>query len=168
MQTSLPWVTSSPECGLRPQLEALFQEAGCGVPTGIMADTEGAVLGMVASGLGAGLMRRDQAIEAERAGQAIIWNGWQGRTWLCWAQAPPRRWKCWQWLRYAMWYGRLGCDVGWIAGCSGAARASWNFCCVRFNPNYVKFGARSTSAVPCLNAAAGTQGGSFARPPASC
>lgn len=40
---------------------------------------------MVASGLGAGLMGRDQAIEAEPAGQATIWNGWQGRTWLCWA-----------------------------------------------------------------------------------
>jgi DNA-binding transcriptional LysR family regulator len=50
-----------------------------------MADTEGAVLGMVASGLGVGLMRRDQAIEAQRAGQGVIWHGWQGRTWLCWA-----------------------------------------------------------------------------------
>jgi DNA-binding transcriptional LysR family regulator len=83
--TSLPWVTSAPECGLRPQLEALFKEAGRSVPAGTMADTEGAVLGMVASGLGAGLMRRDQALEAERSGQGIVWSGWQGRTWLCWA-----------------------------------------------------------------------------------
>ncbi|WP_028998925.1 LysR family transcriptional regulator substrate-binding protein, partial [Azohydromonas australica] len=82
---AIPWVTSSPECGLRPQLEALFKEAGHGVPAGTMADTESAALGMVASGLGAGSMRRDQAIEAERAGQGIVWNGWQGRTWLCWA-----------------------------------------------------------------------------------
>jgi DNA-binding transcriptional LysR family regulator len=82
---SLAWVTSSPECGLRPQLDALFKEAGCSVPATTMADTEGAVLGMVASGLGVGLMRHDQAIEAQRAGQGVIWQGWQGRTWLCWA-----------------------------------------------------------------------------------
>ncbi|WP_169517092.1 LysR family transcriptional regulator substrate-binding protein, partial [Azohydromonas australica] len=34
---AIPWVTSSPECGLRPQLEALFKEAGHGVPAGTMA-----------------------------------------------------------------------------------------------------------------------------------
>lgn len=79
-----PWVTTPTDCGLRLQLEALFRAAGQGLPLGAMADTEAAVRGMVASGLGAGLMRRDQAAEAERLGQGVVWPGWRGHTWLCW------------------------------------------------------------------------------------
>jgi DNA-binding transcriptional LysR family regulator len=41
---------------------------------------------MVASGLGLGLLRRDQAEAAERAGELRIWPHWQGATWLCWLQ----------------------------------------------------------------------------------
>ncbi len=84
-----PWVTTPPDCGLRLQLETFFRGAGLDVPTGPMADTEGAVRGMVASGLGAGLMRRDQAHDAERLGQGVVWPGWTGRTWLCWVGPDP-------------------------------------------------------------------------------
>ena len=83
------WVTTPPDCGLRLQLEAFFRSAGRAAPDGPMADTEGAVRGMVASGLGAGLMRRDQAEEAERLGQGVVWPGWQGHTWLCWIAPDP-------------------------------------------------------------------------------
>lgn len=83
-----PWVSTAPECGLRLQLEQFFREAGLPPPQGPMADTETAVHGMVASGLGAGLMRRDQAEDAVRQGQGLIWPGWQGRTWLCWIGPP--------------------------------------------------------------------------------
>lgn len=79
-----PWVSTPPECGLRLQLEAFFRRAGRELPAGPMADSEGAVRGMVASGLGTSLMRRDQAEEAVRLGQGVIWPGWQGQTWLCW------------------------------------------------------------------------------------
>lgn len=82
--TRRPWVTTPADCGLRVQLEALFRSVGRELPQGPMADTEGAVGGMVASGLGAGLMRRDQAQELERLGQGIVWPGWRGQTWLCW------------------------------------------------------------------------------------
>lgn len=85
----LPWVSTPPECGLRLQLETFFRSAGCDLPAGPMADSEGAVRGMVASGLGAGLMRRDQAEDAVRLGQGLIWPGWQGRTWLCWVASDP-------------------------------------------------------------------------------
>ena len=85
----LPWVTTPPDCGLRLQLETLFRAADCELPAGPMADTEGAVRGMVASGLGAGLMRRDQAEDAERMGQGVVWPGWQGHTWLCWVGPSP-------------------------------------------------------------------------------
>jgi DNA-binding transcriptional LysR family regulator len=40
---------------------------------------------MVASGLGAGVVRLDQAQQAERQGALKIWPGWRGHTWLCWA-----------------------------------------------------------------------------------
>jgi DNA-binding transcriptional LysR family regulator len=39
---------------------------------------------MVASGMGAGLLRLDQATQAERAGELAIWGGWRSHTWLCW------------------------------------------------------------------------------------
>lgn len=84
-----PWVTTPPDCGLRLQLETFFRRAGRELPNGPMADTEGTVRGMVASGLGAGLMRRDQADDAERLGQGVVWPGWQGRTWLCWVGPDP-------------------------------------------------------------------------------
>lgn len=84
----LPWVATPPECGLRVQLERLFTAAGASVPAGLMADTEGALRSMVASGLGVGLMRRDQAEAAEREGHVQIFPGWQGQTWLCWASSP--------------------------------------------------------------------------------
>ncbi|NCT81814.1 MAG: LysR family transcriptional regulator [Comamonadaceae bacterium] len=84
-----PWVSTPPDCGLRMQLEAFFRAAGRELPAGPMADTEGAVRSMVASGLGAGLMRRDQAEDAERLGQGFVWPGWQGSTWLCWVTADP-------------------------------------------------------------------------------
>lgn len=84
----LPWVATPPECGLRVQLERLFTAAGASVPGGVMADTEGALRSMVVSGLGVGLMRRDQALVAEREGQVRIFPGWEGQTWLCWVSTP--------------------------------------------------------------------------------
>lgn len=84
----LPWVTTAPDCGLRGHQDRLFRDAGCSLPAGPMADTEAAVRGMVAGGLGAGLMREDQAREAERAGQGVVWPHWRGRSWLCWISTP--------------------------------------------------------------------------------
>ncbi|HQX58427.1 MAG: LysR family transcriptional regulator [Rhodoferax sp.] len=84
----LPWVTTPPDCGLRWHLGQLFEAAGAGFPSGAMADTEGMVRSMVASGIGAGLMRRDQAEDAQRQGQGVIWQGWSGKTWLCWISSP--------------------------------------------------------------------------------
>jgi DNA-binding transcriptional LysR family regulator len=86
--TELPWVTTPTECGLRVQLDALFQSVGKQLPAGPMADTEAVMRAMVASGLGAGLMRRDQAEELERLGQTRLvranlavlgWAGGRGR-----------------------------------------------------------------------------------------
>jgi len=86
-----PWVGTAPECGLRSQLELFFREAGAEPAIAAMADTEAAIRGMVASGLGAGLVRGDQAREAERLGEAVAWNGWKSSSWLCWIAPPPAR-----------------------------------------------------------------------------
>lgn len=51
-----------------------------------MAETEAAVRGMVASGLGAAVLRLDQAKAAVDAGELRIWPHWQDETWLCWLQ----------------------------------------------------------------------------------
>lgn len=82
------WVMTPPACGLRTPLEQLFREAGREPAEAAMADNEAGIRGMVASGLGAGLMREDQALEAERLGELRVWPGWRSRTWLCWV-APP-------------------------------------------------------------------------------
>ena len=86
-----PWVGTAPHCGLRASLELFFRETGAEPRLAAVADTEGAVRGMVASGLGAGLVREDQARDAQRLGEAVVWNQWKATTWLCWVAAPAER-----------------------------------------------------------------------------
>ena len=82
--TRLPWVGTPATCVLRSHLESLFATAGREFRQGPLADSESTVRSMVASGLGAGLLRLDQALQAERSGEVAIWNGWRSSTWLCW------------------------------------------------------------------------------------
>lgn len=86
--TAMPWVGTPAHCVLRRHLDALFASAGREYQEGMLADTEGTVRSMVASGLGAGIVRMDQALQAERHGELTLWPGWRGHTWICWA-APP-------------------------------------------------------------------------------
>ncbi|WP_428421120.1 LysR family transcriptional regulator [Methylibium sp.] len=88
--TQLPWVGTPPSCVLRAHLDSLFAAAGREYRQGQTADSESAMRSMVASGLGAGLLRLDQALQAERNGELTIWKGWQAHTWLCWL-APADR-----------------------------------------------------------------------------
>ncbi|HSI56604.1 MAG TPA: LysR family transcriptional regulator [Ideonella sp.] len=90
--TALPWVGTPDTCVLRRHIDALFSSAGRVFQPRTTADNEGVVRSMVASGLGAGLVRLDQAQQAERNGELKIWPGWRSHTWLCWAAPPePRR-----------------------------------------------------------------------------
>ena len=86
---SLPWVGTPRSCVFRSHLDSLFAAAGREFREGQMADGEGAMRSMIASGLGAGLMRLDQATQAERNGELRVWNGWRSHTWLCWV-APAQ------------------------------------------------------------------------------
>jgi len=82
--TQLPWVGTPPTCILRAHLDGLFASVGREYRPARTADSEGAIRSMVASGLGAGLLRSDQAQQAERNGELKIWQGWRSHTWLCW------------------------------------------------------------------------------------
>ena len=84
----LPWVGTPPPCSMRRHAEALFKEAGREPRFTTMADVESSVRSMVASGLGAGIMRRDQALEAQRAKEAAIWAGWRAEASLFWVARP--------------------------------------------------------------------------------
>ena len=81
---SLPWVGTPPSCILRNQIDALFASAGREYKPALTADGESVLRSMVASGLGPGLIRLDQALQAERNGELAIWDGWRSHTWLCW------------------------------------------------------------------------------------
>ena len=89
--TQLPWVGTPPSCILRAHLEQLFASAGREYRPGQTADNESATRSMVASGMGAGLLRLDQAQQAERNGELTIWSGWRSHTWLCWVGPEGRR-----------------------------------------------------------------------------
>ena len=81
---ALPWIGTPPSCILRNHLDALFATAGREYKPARAADGESVLRSMVASGMGAGLIRLDQALQAERNGELVVWNGWRSHTWLCW------------------------------------------------------------------------------------
>jgi len=85
---TLPWISTPPDCGLRVHQERLFSQAGANLEVGIQADSEIAVRSMIAAGMGAGMLRRDQAAMLEEAGQARVWPGWVAPTWFCWISSP--------------------------------------------------------------------------------
>jgi DNA-binding transcriptional LysR family regulator len=81
---ALPWVGTASGCVCRRHLDELFASGGREYVEGMLANTEGMVRSMVASGLGAGIVRLDQAQAAERQGELKIWPGWRAHTWICW------------------------------------------------------------------------------------
>jgi DNA-binding transcriptional LysR family regulator len=83
----LPWIGTPPPCSMRQQAEKLFRQAGREYRFTTLADVESNVRSMIASGLGAGIMRRDQALDAQRAREAVIWNGWSAEASLYWVSS---------------------------------------------------------------------------------
>ena len=80
----LPWVGMPPPCTMRMLAERLFKEAGREFRSATISDIEGGVRSMIASGMGAGIMRRDQALEAQRAKEVAVWGGWKAESSLFW------------------------------------------------------------------------------------
>jgi DNA-binding transcriptional LysR family regulator len=89
--TALPWVGTPRSCSLRNHLEGLFTAAGREFREGQMADGEVILRSMIASGMGAGLLRHDLAKKAQANGELRIWNGWRSHTWLCWVSVPENK-----------------------------------------------------------------------------
>jgi DNA-binding transcriptional LysR family regulator len=88
---SLPWVGTPRSCSLRNHVDALFAAAGSEFREGPIADGESPLRAMIASGMGAGVLRLDQALQAERNGELRVWNGWRSHTWLCWVTSAERK-----------------------------------------------------------------------------
>ncbi|MEO8487635.1 MAG: substrate-binding domain-containing protein [Betaproteobacteria bacterium] len=72
---ALPWVMTPPISSHHALATELFAERGRTPETIVEADNESVVRSLVVAGLGAGLMREDVALEAERAGEGTIWPG---------------------------------------------------------------------------------------------
>jgi DNA-binding transcriptional LysR family regulator len=87
----MPWIGTPPTCVFRGHLDKLFASAGRELRPGPSADGEAALRSMISSGLGAGVLRLDQAQQAERNGELAIWPGWRSHTWLCWAEPAGTR-----------------------------------------------------------------------------
>jgi len=88
---NLPWVGTPPSCILRAHVDAFFASTGREFRPGPTADSESTMRSMVASGMGAGILRLDQAAQAERRGELVIWPGYRSHTWLCWVARAGAR-----------------------------------------------------------------------------
>jgi DNA-binding transcriptional LysR family regulator len=86
-----PWIGTPDGCVLRTHIDALFAAGGREYQAGASASTEGVVRSMVASGMGVGVVRLDQAEQAERQGELRIWKHWRAHTWICFASPPESR-----------------------------------------------------------------------------
>ncbi|WP_457334141.1 LysR family transcriptional regulator [Rhizobacter sp. P5_C2] len=87
-----PWIGTPAGCVLRTHIDALFAAGGRDYrEEGASASTEGVVRSMVASGMGIGVVRLDQAEQAERQGELRIWKHWRAHTWICFASLPEGR-----------------------------------------------------------------------------
>jgi DNA-binding transcriptional LysR family regulator len=72
---ALPWVMTPPISSHHALATELFETRGRTPESIVEADNESVVRSLVVAGLGAGLMREDTAIEAERAGEVVHWPG---------------------------------------------------------------------------------------------
>jgi len=79
---ALPWVMTPPISSHHALASELFTSRGRTPETIVEADNESVVRSLVIAGVGAGLMREEVAIEAERAGEVVRWSGAKLRTTL--------------------------------------------------------------------------------------
>ena len=79
---ALPWVMTPPISSHHAFASDLFQRRGRTPETIVEADNESVVRSLVVAGVGAGLMREDVAMVAERAGEVVRWPGARVETTL--------------------------------------------------------------------------------------
>lgn len=70
-----PWIGTSPKCSFTGIAERMFLEQKIHPTKVIEIDQESVLRNLVVSGVGLCLMRKDQAVAAESAGEIYIWPG---------------------------------------------------------------------------------------------
>jgi len=74
---ALPWIWFSERCPFQHVLDASFSCRGLAINKVMAGDSDATLRMLVAAGIGLTLLRRDDALEAEAAGQVCLWP-WQG------------------------------------------------------------------------------------------
>jgi DNA-binding transcriptional LysR family regulator len=87
---SLPWVMTPAISSHHALASELFHARGQTPETIVEADNESVVRSLVVAGLGAGLMREDLALAAERAGEVTVWPDARLETTLQFIHARER------------------------------------------------------------------------------
>lgn len=72
---ALPWIGTPPRCSFHRIAARAFARHGAVPRTVVEVDQEGALKGLVMDGLGLALLREDQALAAEAAGEVALWPG---------------------------------------------------------------------------------------------
>ena len=86
-----PWVWISNYCALCDLATKIFRQMDLRPSKAVIADNEGIVKTLVASGVGLTLMREDEAMNAEREGKLAIWRKETLDMELCFASLRARQ-----------------------------------------------------------------------------
>jgi DNA-binding transcriptional LysR family regulator len=76
----LPWVWFSHRCPFQYLLEAAFASRGAPLNKVMVGDNDATLRMLVAAGCGLTLLRRDDALDAEAAGEVCLWRHEEGLT----------------------------------------------------------------------------------------
>ena len=87
----MAWIDAVSECALHDAAKDLFRPTGSVPQARYVADSEGALRSMVASGLGAGILRSDEAHDGAANGEMVIWPHWKGAASLYWISSATVR-----------------------------------------------------------------------------
>jgi DNA-binding transcriptional LysR family regulator len=87
----MAWIDAVSECALHDAAKDLFHPTGSLPQARYVADSEGALRSMVASGLGAGILRADEAQDGVDNGEMVVWPHWKGSTCLYWISGATAR-----------------------------------------------------------------------------
>jgi DNA-binding transcriptional LysR family regulator len=79
----LPWVGTPPKCSLNAIAAELFARNGVNPRRTAEADQDNLLKSMVVRGFGLSILRQDQALAAERAGEVVIWPHDTAHSELC-------------------------------------------------------------------------------------
>lgn len=86
-----PWIATPKEGSFYQMTNEMFRARGLSLRTVIEADQESAIINLVQSGVGLGLMREALAVEAAKKGQVVIWEKGKAASMLSLISLASRR-----------------------------------------------------------------------------